>query len=485
MVATPIGYAVQRYEDRRAALVERWRTAYGPNANTASDTVDGLLIDLICRMAQYADEQGFRAYNAHWFHTAQGLELDAILAPLFGSKRLQPRGSVAEVLVYGEPGAEVLEGALVSTSDRGDVFRVQSTIDIDASVYAVFVYAGSASLTATSLKINGQEYSPLAPTSGTGLEVAQHASSIMGSPDGNWEIVYPAFEDVNGRGVVVVRMSAPWAIVANSSSADAFAWYGALGLAQSEDTGPVPGEALSITRINTPLSDWQGVVNLDPVTLGDDEDTDPEYRARHLLELGRPANATPMGLQAKLYSLTGVELVRMYFNFTGANPDAFGRPSHSFEPVVQGGAVEDIAKTIWLTHTTGTQSFGNLTTTIVDSRDQTPRVISFSRPTLRFVWVDITIEAGEGFPSTAVADIEADVAARILAWGQGLRIGQDLYIDTIKQQVQVPGVRSITVELGTTLVETDPKPVLASADLVFAETELSRWAVTRIGVEVV
>lgn len=484
MVATPVGYAVQRYEDRRAALVEKWRAAYGPNANTASDTVDGLLIDLICRMAQYADEQGFKAYNAHWFHTAKGLELDALLGPLFGSKRLQERGSVAEVLVYGTTGAEVFEGALVSTSDRGDIFKVSATIDIDASVYAVFVYEGSTSLTGVSLMMNGQQYAPLSPVTGTGLQVAQHAAQFLFTPDANWELAYPVYEDVNGRGVVIVRMSGPWAIAAGSTQSDSFAWYGATGLAVSEVTGAVPGEAFSITRINTPFPGWEGVVNLNPVTLGDDEDADPEYRARHLLELGRPANATPMGLQAKLYKLTGVELVRLYFNFTGANPDADGRPSHSFEAVVQGGATEDIARTIWLTHTTGTQSHGNITTIVVDERDQLPRVVKFSRPTLRFVWIDITIEPGEGFPSTAVADIEADVAARILEWGRGLRIGQDLYIDTIKQQVQVPGCRAITVELGTTMVEADPKPILAAADLTFLELELSRWAASRIKVEV-
>ncbi len=484
MPATPAGYAVQRYEDRRVDLVARWQTAYGPNANTASDTVDGLLIDIICRMAQYADEQGFSAYSSHFFHTAKGLNLDLILAGLFGTKRRQDRGSVAEVTMFGAPGTPIFEGALVSTSDRGDVFRLLSTTTIETKSRAVFVYSASAALTTTSLKVNGVEYSPLAPISGTGVEVAEHAKSIMTIPDGNWETVFDVFEDVNGNGVVIVDMTAPWAIEANSSQAESAAWYGVSALVESEDVGAINGEALTITRINTPVGGWEGVVNLEPATLGGLEDTDAEYRVQHLLKLGQPAYATPMGLQAQLYALKGVEIVRPYFNFTGENPDAFGRPSHSWEYVVEGGSVEDIAKTGWLSHTTGTQSWGNITTIIIDSRDNSPRVIRFSRPTKRYVWIDVDITPGEGFPTTPVRDIELAVTQSLLAYGQGLGIGSDAYIDTIKQQVGIPGVRSIAVRMGTTFSPLDPKPPVSAVDLTVAELDLTRWAETRIKVVV-
>ena len=70
-----------------------------------------------------------------------------------------------------------------------------------------------------SLVINGQEYAPFSTVEGTGPEVAAHATLLMNAPDSNWEILFPIFEDVDGNGVAVVKMTQPWAISASSGCA--------------------------------------------------------------------------------------------------------------------------------------------------------------------------------------------------------------------------------------------------------------------------
>jgi hypothetical protein len=188
-------------------------------------------------------------------------------------------------------------------------------------------------------------------------------------------------------------------------------------------------------------------------------------------------------MRAFLSTLDGVEVLRIYENKTIANPDAFGLPSHSFEVVIEGGDGDEIAKNIYILHPLGIETFGT-EARLVRHRDDQDRIISFSRPPKKYVWVDVVINAGEGFPSVPVADVESDVTARVLAWGIGLGIGRDLYTDGVRQIVDIPGSESIDVSFGTTAAANDPKPPMSPINVTIDRRELTRFAETRISVVV-
>ena len=122
------GFSVPDYEATRIQIVDNYHKTFGQNANSASDTVDGLLIDTRTLFQTRHYEAVGAAYDAHFFSTAQGLELDALL-DLFGATRLPPAGSVAETIIYGTAGTTVLQESTASTIDTSSGFEVDEDED--------------------------------------------------------------------------------------------------------------------------------------------------------------------------------------------------------------------------------------------------------------------------------------------------------------------------------------------------------------------
>ncbi len=497
MTTTPSGYVPLRLEQHRADTVALWKGAYGDTANTASDTPDGLAIDLISIIRTRYGQRLGTVYSNAFFGTAEGLHLDNHLAA-FDSKRKVPGGSKVEAVMFGSLGAVVLAGSVANTTE-GNPFLSDTQETIAETVFIVFSF-GPADVTATlaTAQIAGFTYSADVPITGTGKQVAESlVNGVAGLPPGaepthgsdariaRW---WSPYEDANGNGVVVVELiaSAPFAAFATNS--DAAQWYGDPATFTSEQEAAVPAELLSLTNIGSAQPGWEGVANLQSATLGSGEQGDPEYRVQHVLSLGKQGAGTPRSLAASLRDQDenpGVEFVRVYMNTTGALDPVSGRPSHSFEPVVSGGSSENIAIIMWKQHTTGTQSFGSTSVTINDPKNGEVRVMKFTRPTERFVWCDVEIKKGEAFPTTPIIDIQTDVQDRLFAWGTTKTVGFDIYIDEAKQQFAIPGTSAITIRLGTTLLPTDPKPPMSLVDLLIDERELSRWSRDRIAVTVV
>lgn len=96
-----------------------------------------------------------------------------------------------------------------------------------------------------------------------------------------------------------------------------------------------------------------------------------------------------------------------------------------------------------------------------------------------YVWLKITITKGEGFP--VLGDPATAIAREISAWGNGgpsptrpleayagLGLGQDLDLFQLGGPINkaVRGVKSATIEAGTTPGPFDPEPGYAASDIV-------------------
>ena len=106
--------------------------------------------------------------------------------------------------------------------------------------------------------------------------------------------------------------------------------------------------------------------------------------------------------------------------------------------------------------------------------------IKFQRPTLKYLWISIKITPGEKFP--AVGNPEAAIAAAVALWGDlNISIGDDVERFALGTPINVvPGVKEAIVELGYTLNELDPQPLLSPADLVNTSIELALFDSSRI-----
>ena len=488
----PSGFTPRRFEEYRADTVAKWRGKFGDSANVASDTADGLHIDVLTIIRARYDERLATVYQNAYYPTAVGLHLDSQLS-LFASLRGQASPSVAECVVFGALGTTI-QGGSIANARSGDAFALNASETIAVTNYIALTY-GPADVVPTvpTTTIGGFVYDAPA-TSGTGQAIAQAlADSPSGLPGSPWPADgedarirrwFAPYEDANGNGVIVVELKAAAPFAAFSTEGDAAQWYGNLALFSSEQKGRITAELQTILNIGSSTPGWEGVMNIADATPGSIADEDDDYRLRHQRTLGFTAKGTFRGLAAAARRLTGVEFSRVYMNTGHSTDPATGRPPHSFELVAEGGSTEELGVLVWTHHTTGTQSVGNTPVVINDPKNGQVRTVFITRPTKRYVWIDVDILRGEGFPTTPIADMQANVAQAIFDWGITKSVGFDVYIDEAKQQLNIPGTLSITVRQGTTALPTDPKPGMSLIDLVVGELELTRWSLDRIAVTV-
>jgi hypothetical protein len=473
------GYTPPRYEDIRAAVVAKWKLKYGANADTSSDIVDGMFIDIQGEMAQTGYDGTAEFYNQHNIGTATGLNVDAILAPLFGITRLAATKSNCEVWLYGTVGTIIPALSPVSTVDTGAAFETRDLVTIAASTRAVFTFPTLNTPTTINVTI-GAGTTTVVGVSGTPAEVAADVAAALFA-NANVVVAYDAGVQPDGQGIVLVEMSALWTFSTDVGSS----WDVTSGFAIAVDTGPIRASYGTLTRAGVVLAGWAGLVNVIDATLGTREETTGAYKTRHAAAVNGRAFATPRGLAQRLVAL-GVSAVKIYQNTSGVEVD--GRPSHSFEAVVDGGDQDEIVETIWLCHTTGTPSFGTESLTVVDDQGLVvqPRTIRFSRPNYRYIHMQVTIVRGEGFPLLPLTDIQALVSQALETWGNALGIGRDVYIFEIGAKIGsvLTGIASLAILLASTPTPTG-SPSYGAVDLIMDDLDYSRWAATRISVSIV
>jgi uncharacterized phage protein gp47/JayE len=196
-----------------------------------------------------------------------------------------------------------------------------------------------------------------------------------------------------------------------------------------------------------------------------------------------------VGNRNLLITMNEAEEVQIILNISGTNAPTYsfsgGRPPKSFEAVVQGGSDQAVALKIWQTKPAGIQTYGNVNdyagVVIVDSQGNN-QTIHFSRAVPVYIWVNValTLNPQETFPSNG----QELVADAILAYGNSLGIGVDVFIQRVQAAVfSVPGIASAVVQLARTLNPTDT-PSFATADIDIGETEISVWDLNRINVSV-
>lgn len=181
--------------------------------------------------------------------------------------------------------------------------------------------------------------------------------------------------------------------------------------AVAETAGRVAANAGTVTAIATPVAGWTAVTNALDATPGRDADADPIYRLRQRLELARAGTSPLDALRADLLALADVDEVAVHENATDY-VDAGGRPPHSVECVVRGGATAAaVALRIWQAKAAGIATHGSTSTTIVDASGAS-RVVWHTPAVVVPVWVTLRLAVD---PNTYAGD--AAVKAAVAAWG--------------------------------------------------------------------
>lgn len=177
--------------------------------------------------------------------------------------------------------------------------------------------------------------------------------------------------------------------------------------------GAVVAPANTLSVIGSPSFGWQSVTNPAAAVLGAPVETDAALRVRQGRSTALPSRSVLDGMIGAVASLPGVVRLLGYENDTNLT-DANGAPSHSVAFVVDGGDAQTIANAIGAKKGPGVGTYGTTAQSVTDVY-AIPRPISFFRPTVVPIAVQVFIKAGPGYVSPTGAAIEAAVASYINA----------------------------------------------------------------------
>ena len=113
---TPQGIETARFQDARDYVVSLWKSKFGSNSQTGSDSPNGQIIDVMALMLTLIWQGTTATYNAGYFRSAVGVQLDRLL-DLVGIKRLGALASTVTLTAYGNSGVNVPLGTVATADD--------------------------------------------------------------------------------------------------------------------------------------------------------------------------------------------------------------------------------------------------------------------------------------------------------------------------------------------------------------------------------
>lgn len=217
---------------------------------------------------------------------------------------------------------------------------------------------------------------------------------------------------------------------------------------EAETAGAVTAPTGTLTVIETPISGVTSAANTADADVGRELETDAQLRIRRLVAMNRPGTATANGIRNAILEVDAVIQANVIENDTNIT-DTGGRPPHSVQSVVSGGADADIAAAILSAKAGGIQTYGDVSIDVVDSQGMTHE-INFSRPSEVPIYLRITVtpntDPNEGltYPANGDAAIETAVLAFVEA---NYVLGHDVVLSQFYTPINtIDGVIGILVE---------------------------------------
>lgn len=201
----------------------------------------------------------------------------------------------------------------------------------------------------------------------------------------------------------------------------------------AQEFGAVEAEVGTITEPVTIVIGVVSVTNPAVAIVGQDEETDPELRARRNVSLQAPATSTVGGLFSVLGNRPGVTDVQVYENDTHVYDADLDIDPHTIWCVIEGGEVADLVEVLAKNKTGGAGIKGSVEGTYIESLplDFDPiftiaHTMRFDRPT--YVALSVRLNATRKSATSPVdtAAIKAALAALTFRIAQNA-IASELY----------------------------------------------------------
>ncbi len=434
---TSAGLIIPTADDIIADINEQVLANVSPTMDTSAVTPYGEFVEIFADVGAAICELVQAAYSGQDPDSAAGTALEQVSA-LTGTFRLPATSSRATLSLTGVPATLVPTG-----SQAANAPGTQFATTADATITLVSSWAASTGYTLGQRRTNsGRVYQVI--TAGT--------SAGSGGP--------------TTTGADITDNTVHWRYLGDGT--------GVIDVA-SAAVATGPSEALSgtINEIVTPVSGWQGVINVLDADVGTDEETDEDLRTRRETDLANAGTSPVDAIRADLLRVPGVTNVIVFHNTTDAT-DVDGVPPHSVEALVQGGEDQDIWDQLLASVAGGIQTHGTEVGTATDASGNV-LTFKFTRPTLIPIYIDVFVTKD---PSLYPLDGDEQVKVAIVAYGDSLPVGRNVVASaTGSRAFSVAGTLDVTlVELGTA-----PSPS-SSTTIVIGSRELATYDTSRITV---
>lgn len=232
-----------------------------------------------------------------------------------------------------------------------------------------------------------------------------------------------------------------------------------------------------LTVMPDPPVGVESVTNPSEASGGVDAEPDDDLRERAKRELSTGSRATAQAVRNYLLNVPDVQDVSLFIN-DQATTDGDGRPAHSTEYVVLGGADADIGQALVEAKAAADGTTGGHAGTLVSSSGVLDNgqsfPVSFSRPTALTIYVDAALSVSDTYEGdTKVRDAIVQYVGGTLTSGDfvpgELGIGDDvLYTRLVAAIMSVEGVENIT-----SLTFDTVDPPVGTTDITVAASEVA------------
>ena len=437
------GFSIKPFQEIKNEFEATIRSISGQeDFNVRSSSMMGQIIGVSTKQLYDVWQAALDTYLSRHVSTAQGKSLDHIVS-VGGLERQSGFRTSGVVYFEGDAGTSIPAGTIVSTPTDLN-FETQEAVVLADGVQAQFKIKKEPGNSATSFKITveGGFGSRFEDIEGNEQTLSYTAT------DADIETAFDAL--LGGTGVIDSISKNDNEITITLSDKDFLPEFliedgeveivraglpdGASVGVSAISEGALVVRAYEVSEINAPINGLDAVINLNTFITGRLAETDAELRTRWNRRVEAPALGASRTIKNELENLSGVSQALI---FEGRS---------EFEVVISGGDDQEIANTIERVKAPGDLTAGN-TSKEVEDVNGNPKLIFFSRPTIKPIYFNITITTESGFPAGG----EEDARGAVINYVNSFRIGGSVRpLEIILALGGIAGIVDIDVQLSET-----------------------------------
>lgn len=391
---TPKGPNIKRLDvildEMHTELSEKWGVNTRQNPESFINDLLTSAADKIAELWEFGED----VYYSQYPSTAEGISLDNA-AQYGGTTRETAAKSYYPIHCTGKDGTTLAVGTLLSSATNPPTqLSLTEAREITRAAFnkAAVKVAAITTNSPYTVAINGAVYSftststePLAVLNGLKASIIETGFTI--TVDAEKELLTIESND---------RTSTNELILSENLTTETVTSIITFGTVETGDILLPEGVITNIVKADAGL---QSVVNLCAYIAGHGEESDSSLRQSYADKIfNRSTNMLESIRSSILNNVLGVVSVAPYEN-PSHEWDAFGRPPHSIEIVVDGGDSQEIAQEILKNKAGGINTYGDTAVVLPGEYDE-PITVRFSRPQDVYVWfhLGITLSKTEALP---------------------------------------------------------------------------------------